>query len=136
KIRSYLCSTRFSQDETLLGLLKWHETKSEADLINILRKFVYIPEMEIVKLLREVFDALFGLLVERAGREEFEDLVFTALVTVLNIVYDRRFHLEPIVDEYTAKHFTYPFATSCLIRSFSRLLSNPTDPEASKRLRA
>jgi len=136
KIRSFLCSTQFSQDDTLLGLLKWRETKSESDLIDILKKFGYIPELEVVKLLGEVFDALFGLLVERAGREEFEDLVFNALVTVLNIVYDRRFHLEPIVDEYTSKHFNYPFATACLIRSFSRLLSNPSDPDASKHLRA
>ncbi|KAF3942013.1 hypothetical protein ABW19_dt0207725 [Dactylella cylindrospora] len=136
KVGTYLCSTRFSQDDTLLGLLRWKSNKSEEELIAVLRKFVYIPEIEIVKLLREVFDALFGLLVERAGRDEFEDLVFTALVTVLNIVYDRRFNLEPIVDDYAFNHFQYPFATPCLIRGFSRLLSNPTDADSSKRLRA
>ncbi|KAF3290816.1 hypothetical protein TWF173_005970 [Orbilia oligospora] len=136
RINSYLCSTRFSQDETLLSLLHWKNNKSEDELIAVLRKFVYIPEIEIVKLLRRVFDSLFGLLVERAGRDEFEDLVFAALVTVLNIVYDRRFNLEPIVDDYASNHFGYPFATLCLIRGFSRLLSNPTDAETSKRLRA
>ncbi|KAF3932588.1 hypothetical protein ABW20_dc0107422 [Dactylellina cionopaga] len=136
RVSSYLCSTKFSQDDTLLSLLRWKSNKSEDELIAVLRKFVYIPEIEIVKLLRQVFDALFGLLVERAGRDEFEDLVFAALVTVLNIVYDRRFNLEPIVDDYACHHFGYPFATLCLIRGFSRLLSNPTDAESSKRLRA
>ncbi|EPS44202.1 hypothetical protein H072_1844 [Dactylellina haptotyla CBS 200.50] len=136
RLSSYLCSTKFSQDETLLSLLHWKTSKSEDELIAVLRKFVYIPEIEIVKLLNRVFDALFGLLVERAGRDDFEDLVFAALVTVLNIVYDRRFNLEPIVDDYASNHFGYPFATLCLIRGFSRLLSNPTDAEASKRLRA
>ncbi|EWC48801.1 hypothetical protein DRE_00106 [Drechslerella stenobrocha 248] len=136
RTRSYLCSTRFSQDETLLSLLGWKKGKSEEELIAVLRKFVYIPEIEIVKLLRQVCDALFGLLVERAGRDEFEDLVFAALVTVLNIVYDRRFNLEPIIDDYAFNHFQYPFATLCLIRGFSRLLANPTDGETSKRLRA
>ncbi|KAK6535635.1 hypothetical protein TWF694_002090 [Orbilia ellipsospora] len=136
RLSSYLCSTKFSQDETLLSLLHWKTNKSEEELIGILKKFVYIPEIEIVKLLNRVFDALFGLLVERAGRDEFEDLVFAALVTVLNIVYDRRFNLEPIVDDYASNHFGYPFATLCLIRGFSRLLSNPTDAETSKRLRA
>lgn len=136
RIGTYLCSTRFSQNEVLLGLLQWKSNRSEDDLIATLRKFPYIPEIEVVKLLREVFDSLFGLLVERAGRDEFEDLVFTALVTVLNIVYDRRFNLEPFVDDYAFNHFQYPFATSCLIRSFSRLLANPTDADSSKRLRA
>ncbi|KAK6359258.1 hypothetical protein TWF696_000421 [Orbilia brochopaga] len=136
RISSYLCSTRFSQDETLLSLLGWKKNKSEDELIAVLRKFIYIPEIEIVKLLRQVCDALFGLLVERAGRDDFEDLVFAALVTLLNIVYDRRFNLEPIIDDYAFNHFQYPFATLCLIRGFSRLLANPTDAESSKRLRA
>ncbi|KAF8460036.1 hypothetical protein BDZ91DRAFT_833344 [Kalaharituber pfeilii] len=135
KVSTYLCSTRFSQDEVLLSLLKW-KSLQQPELVAVLKKLVFVPELEIVKLLKEVFDALFGILVDHAGREEIEDLVFIALVTVLGIVYDRRFNLEPIVDEYADKYFNYPFATSCLLRSFTRLLSNPTDPDAAKKLRA
>lgn len=135
KVNTYLCSTRFSQDEVLLSLLKW-KTLGQPELVAVLKKLVFVPELEIVKLLKEVFDMLFGILVDHAGREEIEDLVLIALVTVLGIVYDRRFNLEPIVDEYADKHFNYPFATSCLLRSFTRLLSNPTDPDAAKKLRA
>ncbi|KAI5787677.1 hypothetical protein DFH27DRAFT_592401 [Peziza echinospora] len=134
-VSTYLCSTRFSQDEVLLSLLKWRSLE-QPDLVAVLKKLVFVPELEIVKLLKEVFDALFGILVDHAGREEIEDLVFVALVTVLGIVYDRRFNLEPIVDEYAEKYFNYPFATSCLLRSFTRLLSNSTDPDAAKKLRA
>ncbi|PWW73882.1 hypothetical protein C7212DRAFT_283922 [Tuber magnatum] len=135
KVKTYLCSTKFSQNDVLLSLLQWRGMK-ESELIALLKKVVFVPEMEVVKLLREVFDALFGILVEYAKKMEMEDLVFIALVTVLGIVYDRRFHLEPIVDVYAERHFDYPIAASCLLRSFTRLLQDPTDPEISRRLRS
>ena len=135
RLRTYLCSTQYSQDPTLLGLLKWREQYT-AELLALLRRVVFVPEMEIVKLLNPVFDALFEILVEYAGSAEHEDLVFNALVIVLGIVNDRRFNLGPLVDLYTEERFNYPYATSSLLRSYHRLLSNPADPEASRRLRA
>ncbi|KAI9804694.1 MAG: hypothetical protein M1833_006769 [Piccolia ochrophora] len=135
RIHSYLCSTMFSQEKVLLGVLKWREQPHE-ELIGLLKQLVFVPEIEIVKLLSEVFDALFGILVEQAGSDEHEDLVFSALITVLSIVHDRRFNLGPLVDHYAESRFNYPFASSCLIRSFTRLLSNSTDPETARKLRA
>ncbi|KAI9824609.1 MAG: hypothetical protein M1832_001699 [Thelocarpon impressellum] len=135
RVQSYLCSTVFSQDQALLGLLKWRERAPE-DVLDILQRVVFVPEIEIVKLLSEVFDALFAILVEQAGNDDYEDLVFIALVTVLGIVHDRRFNLGPLVDQYAKSHFNYPFAAPCLIRSFTRLLSNPADSESSRKLRA
>lgn len=134
-LRTYLCSTKYSQDPTLLGLLKWRD-QAGGDLIGMLKRFPFVPEIEIVKLLNEVFDALFEILVEYAGSDEYEDHVFNALVTVLGIVHDRRFNLGPLVDQYAETRFNYPFATSCLVRSYTRLLTTPTDPESSRRLRA
>ncbi|KAF2460451.1 hypothetical protein BDY21DRAFT_369462 [Lineolata rhizophorae] len=135
KLRTYLCSTKYSQDPNLLGLLKWRDQDS-GELVNLLKRFPFVPEIEIVKLLNEVFDALFEILVEFAGSDEYEDLVFNALVIVLGIVHDRRFNLGPLVDQYAETRFNYPFATACLLRSLNRLLTNPTDPETSRRLRA
>jgi len=135
QVRSYLCSTRFSQDGVLLGLLKWRE-KSPSQLLESLEQVMFVPELEVVKLLSEVFDALFGVLVDHAGQDEFEDLVFNALVTVLGIVYDRRFDLGPLVDDYAENRFNYPFATPCLIRSFTRLLSTPNNQQRSRSLHA
>jgi dedicator of cytokinesis protein 3 len=135
RIQTYLCSTRFSQDKVLLGLLKWKEQRP-ADLPELVKRLIFVPEIEIVKLLPDVFDAIFGILVDHTGNDEYEDLVFSALVTVLGIVHDRRFNLGPLVDKYAENKFNYPFATPCLVRSFTRLLSHPTDPEVSRRLRA
>ena len=135
KLETYLCSTVFSQDKVLLGILKWRE-QSASQLLDLLKRFVFVPEIEIVKLVSKVFDALFGILIENAGKDDHEDLVLNALVTVLGIVHDRRFNLGPLVDQYTETKFDYPFATPCLVRGYLRLLAKPSDPRNSRRLRA
>lgn len=135
KLETYLCSTMFSQDKVLLGILKWRE-QSKAQILDLLKRFIFVSEIEIVKLVNEVFDALFSILVDHAGKDNFEDLVFDALVTVLGIVHDRRFNLGPLVDHYADTKFDYPFATSCLVRSYLRLLAKPADLRNSRRLRA
>ncbi|KAJ2987636.1 hypothetical protein NUW58_g4393 [Xylaria curta] len=135
RVESYLCSTRFSQDRTVLGLLKWRDGP-KGDVSTMLRQLMFVPEIEVVKLLSDVLDSLFGILVEHQGNDEFEDLVFTALVRVLGIVHDRRFNVSPLVDQYAENRFNYPFATPCLVRSFTRLLTKPTEPETARKLRA
>ncbi|KAH8677577.1 hypothetical protein BX600DRAFT_408875 [Xylariales sp. PMI_506] len=135
RIQTYLCSTKFSQDRIVLGLLRWKEQPKE-DIPDLLKQLIFVPEIEIVKLLSDVLDALFGILVEHQNHDEYEDLVFTALIRVLGIVHDRRFNLGPLVDQYAESQFNYPFATPCLVRSFTRLLSKPTEPETARKLRA
>ncbi|KAI9797642.1 MAG: hypothetical protein M1835_007390 [Candelina submexicana] len=135
RLKTYLCSTQFSQEQALLGLLKWRESPPSHHK-ELMKGFAFLPEIEIVKHLDGTFDALFSILVEHAGDDEFEDLVFNCIVTVLGIVHDRRFNLGPLVDQYTNDRFNYPFATPCLLRSFTRLMSNPADPRKSRELRA
>ncbi|KAL8804480.1 MAG: hypothetical protein Q9200_005812 [Gallowayella weberi] len=135
RIQTHLCSTVFSQDRVLVGLLNWRE-QSEEHLLGLLRQFTFVPETDIVKLINRLFDAMFGILVTNSGKDEYEDLVFNALVTVLGIIHDRRFHLSPLIDEYIEARFNYPFATPCLIRSYLRLLARPADPQNSRRLHA
>ena len=130
-----LCSTEYSQDQVVVGLINWKD-RPATQLLELLRRIVFVPELEIVKQLRGVFDALFGIIVEHSGNEEFEDLVFSDLVTVLGIVHDRRFNLGPLVDKYADEQFNFPFATPCLIRSYSRLLQATPDSQQSRNLRA
>ena len=134
-VNTYLCSTVYSQDPSLQDLLKWRENRSKG-LEKILRKLPFVPEIEIVKLLSEVFDALFDAMVEHAGKEDLEDDIFAALVTVLSIVHDRRFNLQPRVDQYADRRFNFPFAFPCLLGSFVRLLEDPSSPDTSRKLRS
>lgn len=135
RMDTYLCSTSYSQDRVILALLKWRE-RPRPEIPGLLQELIFVDEIEIVKLLNEVLDALFGILVEWSGNDEYEDLVFTALVRVLDITHDRRFNIAPLVDQYAESRFNYPFATPCLVRSFTRLLQKPTEPETARKLRA
>lgn len=135
RLETYLCSTEYSQDQAILSLLHWRERPVD-DILDTLRRVLFVPEMEIVKQLSGVFDSLFGILVENAGNEEYEDLIFHDLVTVLGIVHDRRFNLGPLVDHYADNQFNFPFVTPCLIRSYLRLLCANSDPEQSRNLRS
>lgn len=133
-VKTYLCSTKYSQDPTLLGLLKW-KSQPAGSLPSLLRRFAFVPEIEVVKLLFDVFDALFEILVDCAGSEEYENQVFHDLVFVLGIVYDRRFRLAPLVDQYAESRLKYPVAALCIVRTFIRLLATPTDSDTSQKLR-
>lgn len=135
RVQSYLCSTKFSQDRVILALLKWKERQRE-EIPTLLQELIFVDEIEIVKLLNDVLDSLFGILVEWSGNDEYEDLVFTALIRVLDITHDRRFNIAPLVDQYAESQFNYPFATPCLVRSFTRLLQKPTEPDTARKLRA
>ncbi|KAF2994922.1 hypothetical protein E8E13_000878 [Curvularia kusanoi] len=134
-VTTFLCSTKYSQDPTILGLIKWQE-QPPGELVGLLRRFNFVPEIEIVKLLSEVFDALFAIQSHYAGSDEYEDLIFNAVVIVLGIVHDRRFNLEPLVDQYAKTKVFHSLVTSCLTQSFGRLLAKPLESESSRRLRA
>ncbi|KAJ5824041.1 hypothetical protein N7447_006381 [Penicillium robsamsonii] len=134
-LETHLCSTEYSQDQIILSLLNWRERPVD-EVLNTLKRLLFVPEIEIVKQLSGVFDALFGILVENAGNEEYENLIFNNLVTVLGIVHDRRYNLSPLVDRYADEQFNFPFVTPCLIRSYLRLLNASTDSTQSRSLRA
>lgn len=92
-LRSFLVSTLYTQNEVLLKLLNWEKVLTDdfEELRSVLVKFTFVGEVEIVKFLRDIFDALFGIMVSsRNAQGEVDDLVFNALVTVLGIVQDRR----------------------------------------------
>ena len=134
-IRTKLCSTEYSQDRVLVSLISWKHASS-VQLMDLLQKLVFIPEIEIVKQLYDVLDALFAILVHKSGESKFEDLIFNDIVFVLGKVHDRRFNLGPLVEQYAENHFSSPFAASCLIRSFTRLLQSVSDPQSARDMRA
>lgn len=132
---TYLCSTEYSQDPNLLGLLHWREFHGEK-LIEILDKFSFVPEIEIVKLLRQVFQALFEILDEYTNNDVYEDLIFSNFVVLFLVARDRRFDMKNVIDDYANTRHDWPNASQCLIRAFYRLVTNPMDSESSRKLRA
>lgn len=134
-LRTYLCSTEYSQDPTILSLLSWRDLYGQK-LVEMLERFAFVPEIEIVKLLSEVIQALFEILHEYANSETYEDLIFYNFVTVLGMARDRRFNLYDLIEDYAQTRHQWPYASQCLIRAYQRLLTNPLDSDASRKLRA
>lgn len=136
-IRSFLCSTKITQNPELLGLLHWEQLSDKNELCTILTKFTFVSEVEIVKFLRDIFDSLFAILISKVNETaDMDDLIFNALVTVLGIVQDRRFmNFQPVLDVYIDKHFTCAPAASKILRSMNRLLSDPTSTASASPLR-
>ncbi|GAW01788.1 cytoplasmic protein [Lentinula edodes] len=136
-IRSSLCSTKYTQNPVLLSLLNWEKLSDKKLLSQVLAAFTFVGEVEIVKFLRDIFDSLFGILVSPDNQVgDMEHLVFNAIVIVLGIVQDRRFsNFRPVVELYIEKHFGWAAASSHIIHSMNRLLSNPATTENATQLR-
>lgn len=140
-IRSSLCSARHTQNTVLLSLLHWQALANDPALLkDALSKFTFVNPVEIVKFLRDVFDALFGIMTSTANANmngEMDAPAFDALVIVLGIVQDRRFsNFRPVLDVYIREHFHHPHAGIHLLSSLNRLLMNPTSNETASQLRA
>ena len=89
-VRTFLCSTRLTQDPTLLRLFDWKRSllPEPAALTETLSKLPYSPEFERVKMTTHIFEALFALLASSMNEGgEIDDLVFTALVNLLGELF-------------------------------------------------
>jgi dedicator of cytokinesis protein 3 len=138
-IRTFLCSTRYTQNEVLLKLLRWETLPADPnDLKDTLNKLRFCSEIECCKFLRDIFQALFGILGSARNRQgELDDVIFNALVTLLGIISDRRFTLfKPVVDLYIDQHFNSSTASSHIIKSFQKLLASPASVESGQTLRS
>ncbi|KAK9366170.1 hypothetical protein V1509DRAFT_630742 [Lipomyces kononenkoae] len=139
-ITSYLVSTTLSADETLVALNRWRMARNsstgQAMLLNVLKQVDYVDETEIIKLLRQVLDSLFGILAWKRGDVEFEDSVFAALVHVLDVTSEKGVNVTSMLDDYIRELFNYPIALAPLLYGYQRLLSNHIDPDVGAHVRS
>ncbi|KAK9237159.1 hypothetical protein V1525DRAFT_433058 [Lipomyces kononenkoae] len=139
-ISTYLVSTTLSADETLLALSRWrmarNSSNGQAVLLHVLRQVDYVDESEIVKLLRQVLDSLFGILAWKRGDIEFEDSIFAALVHVLDVISEKGVNVTSVLDDYIRELFNYPIALAPLLYGYQRLLSNHIDPDVGAHVRS
>lgn len=158
-VKTLLCSTCFTQNETLVKLLNWSSILEEngeegyEELRSVLDKFTFVGEMEVVKFLNDIFDALLGILVYRHKEQEKEDTLcdeaLTAMVWVLGMIQDRRFsNFRPVLDVYIDQRFAeqqqqqqqqkipkHDYVYDRLLKAISRLCTDTGDPKKAKQLR-
>ncbi|WVQ84302.1 hypothetical protein IAT38_006454 [Cryptococcus sp. DSM 104549] len=132
-LRTHLCSSIQTQDDTLRALFAWQTTVGDLDgLCETLQLFGFVPEEEISKFVPRVFDALFGMLVANLEerQDQVNDLAFKSLIKVLAMTSDRRFpNFCNVLDAYVDKSFNYPASSFHLLRSMKVVMSTPDTKE-------
>ena len=133
KLRTYLCSSVQTQDDTLGSLFRWQgQLANISSLCQTLDMFSFVNEEEISKFIPTVLDSLFGILVSNVGERqgEVDELVFKALIKVLSMISDRRFpNFGAVLDSYIAAHFNYTSSSYNLLRSMRSVMSRPESKE-------
>jgi len=132
-LRTYLCSSQYTQDDTLRSMFAWQRSTSEPDtLASTLHMFGFVSEEEIAKFVPAVCDALFGLLVANLGdrQDEVANLIFKSLIKVLAMTTDRRFpNFKAILDVYIDSNFHHPAISFHILRSMKAVMMNPKTKE-------
>jgi dedicator of cytokinesis protein 3 len=130
-LRSYLCSSMHTTDDTLRRLLVDRQ-ELLADLSKLsetLQLFNFVGEEEIAKFVPATLDALFGFMVANLGdrQDEVDDAVFRALVKILSMTTDRRFpNFNAVLDIYIVEKFSFPASSSRLLRAMKSTMASPS----------
>jgi hypothetical protein len=70
---------------SLLSLLRW--TTHTGDLADLLNRFTFVDQVEIIKFLQEIFDAMFAIL---DANKVAPDLVYNSIVFIIGILMDEK----------------------------------------------
>lgn len=130
-ISTRLCSSVYTQDETLRSLFAWQSTTESGNTIALcetLNMFGFVDEQEISRFVPRVLDSLFGILVSSLNeqREQLDDFVFKSMVKVLAMANDRRFpNFKNVLNIYTSNQFYFPAASFQLLRSMKSVMASP-----------
>lgn len=117
-VHTTLCSTKLTQNLGLLSLLKW---RSEPDnLKHNLSVFTReVKAADVVKFLPDVLDALFSILMENSDSELYDNLVFEALVAVIEMVTEDKFkQFIPVLEVYINENYSATLAYNKLLVVF------------------
>uniref|UniRef100_A0A8C4M3L9 Dedicator of cytokinesis 2 n=1 Tax=Equus asinus asinus TaxID=83772 RepID=A0A8C4M3L9_EQUAS len=108
-ISTLVCSTKLTQNVGLLGLLKWR--KKPQLLQENLEKLKIVDGEEVVKFLQDTLDALFNIMMEHSQSNEYDILVFDALIYIIGLIADRKFqHFNTVLEAYIQQHFSATLA--------------------------
>ncbi|CAL1526733.1 unnamed protein product [Lymnaea stagnalis] len=116
-VYSYVCSTKLTHNVDLLGLLKWHEVLNDTKGLKIYLEHLMREEgEEIVKFLQDLLDSLFNILMQHTNSEICDNLVFDALVYIIGLISDRKYHqFRPVLDAYIDSAFSFAMAYNKLM---------------------
>jgi len=123
-VSTLLCSTQLTQTDAMYSLLNWRKVPPESMQV-VLDKFLFVTSFEIIKFLRETFDALFAI-SESSTHGSLS--VYNAIVHVIGILVDERAsvftNFQPVLDAYLEHHFKVSKAHETLLNALFKQLQD------------
>ncbi|KAI8611425.1 hypothetical protein BC830DRAFT_1231930 [Chytriomyces sp. MP71] len=134
-VRTDLCSTLMTQSNGILNLLHWRQAIAlypDSSISQIVVEFKStVPDMEIVKFLHGILDALIEALDAPLSRNDetgIESVVFDAIVHVCGIIVEPRFSAyEVALEAYVDKFLKSSNCWKGLLAAFCSLLESGRD---------
>ncbi|KAK3597762.1 hypothetical protein CHS0354_006119 [Potamilus streckersoni] len=116
-ISTFVCSTKLTHNLDLLGLLKWQEIMNDTTALKKhLENLMKVDGEEIVKFLQDLLDSLFYILMQHTISDYYDNLVFDALVYIIGLVSDRKYHqFRPVINAYIMNNFSFATAYNKLM---------------------
>lgn len=109
-VRTFLLSTKLTQNSNLLNLLKWRELvkRNKRDFEDALKKALELKGEEIVKFLQDILDTLFDTFSLYSTKEDnYSALIFKVLIHIFLLLDEPKYqNFRPVLDTYATAHFS------------------------------
>lgn len=133
-VTTHLSSALLTQNENLLQLQAWNANQD--NLAEILKKVTFMERIEILKFIKEIFDAMFSIL---DAKEDVADSVYDTLVFIIGIVVDDKASqfsdFRNVLDDYVDQHFNGKKAHKTLMTCLQGILNKLDSPQHARAIR-